>query len=457
MCASKLLLPAGADPSSGVIHDRPEVRRIEIPYSPRVLQNELHQARTRFLVLVCHRRFGKTIWAINELVKSAFSCRHQDPRVAYIGPQLKQAKRIAWDYLLRFTKNLPDRYVNRAELLVEWPVGEDSVARFYLLGADDPDSLRGAYLDDAALDEYEKMNPRTWTEVIRPMLADRLGGAVFTGTPYGTNHFHALWESAPTAGADWSRFMFKASETGIIPKAELASARSVMSQGQYDQEFECSWTAAIPGAYYAQLMDNADREGRITKVTRDPNYPVEAWFDLGVAANATAVWVVQRLKMETRVLHAIDLGGVGIPDIISIVRNLPHQPITRWVAPHDIETRDLSAAGAPKRSEVAQNYGVFFETAPKLPVAEGIDMVTRFLPTCVFDRDNTKDGRNALASYRSKYDGKNDVLKLVPQHDWASHFADAFRTGVQAGPGAGALIDGIDWSKFFKQCGGFAA
>jgi hypothetical protein len=135
---------------------------------------------------------------------------------------------------------------------------------------------------------------------------------------------------------------------------------------------------------------------------------------------------------------------------------LPFKPITRWIAPHDMNVRDMSMSGAPTRKDVALEYGVNFEVLPKIPPQEGIDMVRRFLPTCVFDRQGTKEGRNALVSHRSAYDGKNQTLRLVAVHDWSSHFADAFRYGVQAGDAYDYSNDN-EWAKLAKNTGGFAA
>jgi hypothetical protein len=415
------------------------------------------------MVVVCHRRFGKSVMAINRLIRSCFTCEFDDPRVNYVAPQLKQAKRIAWDYALKFTKNLPERYVNHAELRIDFPVSPMSVARIQLLGADDPDTLRGAYCDDVVFDEYAQTDPRAWTEVFRPMLVDRMGRAMFTGTPMGPNHFYDLWELAASEEyrrGGWSRWMFKASETGIVSPAEIVEAQKIMTPAQYEQEFECSFNAAIPGAYYAELLADADRDGRITQVTADPMYPIEAWWDLGVG-DATAIWIVQReAQPRPRVLHAFEATGLGLPDYLALVKNLPYKPITRWIAPHDMKVRDYSLAGAPTRHDVALSHGVNFEVLEKISPEEGRDMARRFLRECAFDREGTKDGRRALMSHRSEYDGRNQTLKLVAKHDWTSHFADAFRYGCQAGRDPDILLrrQMANWEQEYQGAtGGFAA
>ena len=115
-------------------------------------------------MLVAHRRFGKTVFAVGQLVRKAGRCKRVAPRFAYIAPYYRQAKAVAWDYLKRYTANLPGATHHETELRCDLGNG----ARITLYGADDPDSLRGLYLDGVVLDEYAQMRPRVWSEVIRP-------------------------------------------------------------------------------------------------------------------------------------------------------------------------------------------------------------------------------------------------------------------------------------------------
>ena len=190
----------------------------------------------RFNVLVCHRRFGKTVLAVNELVHRSLTCGAPHPRHAYLAPLRKQAKRVAWDYLKRYTAAIPARTVNEAELRIELPGGR----RLFVEGADNPDALRGLYLDGVVLDEFGQMNPEAWREVIRPALADRAGWAIFIGTPKGRNAFHAVFEAGRAAIAkgdpDWYAQVFRASESDVIPAAELEAARRDMDEAEYAQE-----------------------------------------------------------------------------------------------------------------------------------------------------------------------------------------------------------------------------
>lgn len=164
---------------------------IVIPYAPRPLQREIHKNLKRWNLLVCHRRFGKTVLAINELIKKAVQNDKHNPRYAYVAPLLKQAKQVSWDYLKDFTRPIPDIRINESELRVDFPWG----ARIQLFGADNGDAMRGLYLDGVIMDEYADMSPRFFSEIIRPALSDRQGWAIFIGSAKGGTPFHDLYEA----------------------------------------------------------------------------------------------------------------------------------------------------------------------------------------------------------------------------------------------------------------------
>ena len=168
---------------------------------------------------------------------------------------------MAWSYLTHYGRSLICE-ANVAELRITLVTG----ASIRIHGADNPDRLRGAYLDGVILDEFADMRPGVWGEVIRPMLADRQGWATFIGTPKGRNSFYELLAEAERRPAEWYTDRLKASETGILPQDELDLARKDMTPEQYDQEFECSFDAAIRGAYFAKELADAEEQGRITDV-----------------------------------------------------------------------------------------------------------------------------------------------------------------------------------------------
>src|SRR5262245_48469031 len=236
-----LLIPEKQAPAAGqgIVYGEP------FEYRARPGQVELHADGARFKVVVAHRRFGKTLFAVNELLRGATRVSLRAPRFAYVAPFYRQAKAIVWDYLRHYGRAVPGARFHETELRCDLPNG----ARISLYGADDPDSLRGLYFDGVVLDEYAQMDPKAWSEVIRPALADRQGWAIFIGTPMGRNSFWRLYERAKAAPG-WRAALFRAGETGVIPAAELAAAKRAMGAAEYAQEFECSFDAAIRGAYY---------------------------------------------------------------------------------------------------------------------------------------------------------------------------------------------------------------
>jgi len=189
---------------------------------------------------------------------------------------------------------------------VDYPNG----AQVRLFGADNADALRGLYLDGIVLDEHADMDPRVWPEVIRPALADRRGWAVFIGTPKGRNSFFETWRRAQSDPA-WFALMLKASETGLISAEELNIARRDLSEEQYAQEFECSFDAAVVGAYYGRLINQAKEHKRVANVPPEPSLPVWTAWDLGMA-DATAIWFAQVVGREIRIVDYYESSGVEL-------------------------------------------------------------------------------------------------------------------------------------------------
>jgi hypothetical protein len=203
-------------------------------YGPRRAFIPYHDRTQRFACGVAHRRCGKTLAAINDMIKNASRTDKQNYRAAYVAPFLNQAKDIAWLYLKHYAQPIT-KDTNETDLFVELLNG----ARIRLYGADNPDRLRGPYLDDVVLDEFDDMDENVWPEIIRPMLADRRGTATIMGTFKGRKQLWRQYEYART-DPEWFTFLLKASETGYLPQDELQSARKDMTRSQYEREFECS-------------------------------------------------------------------------------------------------------------------------------------------------------------------------------------------------------------------------
>lgn len=225
-------------------------REIVIPYKPRYPQTEIHKQLEshRFSVLVAHRRMGKTVLAVNHLIKQAIVAPMSRSSFAYLAPFRNQAKQIAWEYLRHYTAPIPYLDVNKSELSITLP----NSSKIQIFGADNPDSLRGAYFDGVVMDEVAQMKPEVWGEIIRPALADRGGKAVFIGTPKGVNLFSAMYEKAlkleSEGDPDWKAMLYSVEQTGVIPPKELESLRREMSENEFRQEFLCDFNAAADDA-----------------------------------------------------------------------------------------------------------------------------------------------------------------------------------------------------------------
>ncbi len=390
-----------------------------INYRPRQLVKSFHKRKERFAVIVAHRRFGKTVAAINDLIKTALTTDRKNVRVAYIAPYYRQAKAIAWDYLLEYTKDIEGVRYNVAELRADFPNG----ARFRLFGADNYDAMRGLYFDSVVLDEPADFPANAWPTVIRPSLADRQGKATFIGTPKGKNEFWEIFNNAKT-NKNWFCAIYKADETDILDPKELDEARITMGEDRYAQEFLCSFEAAIQGAYYAQEMKKAKTEERITTVPYDPSASVIVSYDLGIG-DSTALWFAQFIGQEIHLIDYYENSGVGLDHYAKVLSDKSYH-YEAHIMPHDVKVKELGTGKS--RLETLENLGIRnIEIAPKLGIDDGVQAARSMLNRCWFDAEKCERGIEALLQYRREFDEKLKSWRGRPLHDWTSHGADSFR------------------------------
>jgi phage terminase large subunit len=412
---------------------------VVIPYKPRRLQKFLHNQipKNRFNVIIAHRRSGKTVLCINHLIRAALTNPQPNPRYAFIAPTFKQGKSTAWDYIKNYCRNIPYIKFNESELRCDFPNG----SRITILGAENDQALRGIFLDGCVFDETQNISPVLFPEIIRPSLADRKGWCIFIGTPKGQNYFYKLHKQA-LEEEDWWTGTYKASQTKVLDDKELSAAQRVMSKDLYEQEFECSFQAAITGSYYGKIIEELEKSNRITEVPYDENLKTETWWDLGLK-DSTAIWFVQRLQSQLRVIDYYENSGEGLDFYADVLDSKPYK-YDRHIAPHDIKVRELGAYGK-SRLESALELGISFDVAPKLSIEDGIEMVRKTLPQCYFDKNKTYQGTEALKAYQKKWDERNQCFKNRPTHNFASHPSDAFRTGCTF---FGGKVS--DWKKKIK-------
>lgn len=368
---------------------------------------------------MAHRRAGKTVAEINEKIKSAITCQRINPRTAYIAPYYKQAKAVAWTYAKQYGLTVPNAVANESELRIDFPNG----GQFRLYGADNPDALRGIYLDDVTLDEPADMNPRLWPEIIRPTLVDRTGRATFIGTPKGRNAFFDICEKAKS-DKDWLFMVLKASETKIIAQKELDALKADMTDEQYEQEFECSFTAAILGAFYGKEMAQCEAEGRIRTVPYNPDLPVHTAWDLGYSDD-TAIWFYQAPRGEIHVIDYLFAAGEDVDYYANALKEKPYK-YGYLHLPHDAKAKTLAAKGKSIQEQLADHFGwEKINLVPDMSVIDGIQAARKIFPKVYFQEG--LDGLEALRQYRREWDDERKCFKEKPLHNWTSHPADAFR------------------------------
>ena len=282
--------------------------------------------------------------------------------------------------------------------------------------------MRGLYFDGVVLDEYKDMSPRIFTEIIRPALSDRKGWAIFIGSAQGGTTFHDLYEKVKD-NDNWLVKVHRASETGIIDSEELADAKNIMDEDEYNQEYECLWEASIKGAYYGKQLIEAENENRICTIPIEKAVPVHTFWDLGVG-DATSIWFMQAVGKEIRMIDYYEASGEGLPHYAHILQEKGYNYGTHY-APHDIVVRELGSGLS--RIEAARKLGIKFEIAPKQGIDDGINAARMIFNKVWFEKTRCNLGIQALRNYHKEYDDNRKQFKSMPRHDWSSHAADAFR------------------------------
>jgi hypothetical protein len=357
--------------------------------------------------------------AVNDLIKAAVTSKWPMARFAYVAPFRSQAKSVAWEYLKHFSAPIATSS-NESELYAEYPNG----ARLTLFGADNADAMRGLGFNGVYLDEYGDFRPSVWGNVIRPTLSDRMGWAVFGGTPKGKNQFHDIYQLAQKT-PDWFLLKLPASKSGLLPQSELDAARSQLSQDQYDQEYECSFDAALLGAYYGQEMREAELSGRIRSVPYQDDAPVFTAWDLGYRDD-TAIWWYQVIGGEVHVIDYYAVSGADIEQIAAVVIAKGYRYARHWL-PHDARAKTLASGGKSIIEQLAAHLGIAkLGVVPNLSVQDGIQAMRMMFPRTYFD-EGCGEGLEALRQYQREYDEDKKAFRQVPRHDWTSHPADAAR------------------------------
>jgi phage terminase large subunit len=391
-------------------------------------------------VAVCHRRWGKDDMALHlTAVKS-----QQRPGVYWhLLPEASQARKAIWTAvnphtgIRRIDEAFPHALresTNENEMFIRFKNG----ALWQVVGSDNYNSLVGSPPIGLVMSEWALANPAAWA-YLRPILLENGGWAFFIYTARGRNHGHKTWVLSQTE-TDWYGVRQTARDTDVFTPEQLdGELREYISDygeedgtALFEQEYLCSFDAAVIGAYYARALARLDQQGRITSVPYDPNYPVFTAWDLGID-DATAVWFAQPIGREWRIIDYYEARNRALTDIArDLLTTKPYVYAKHW-APHDIEARELTHAKT--RREVIESLGLrpIYPGAQR-DASERINAVRMFLSKCVFDAVKCEKGLQALRHYRVDYDEKNKTPRKTPKHDWSSHASDAFgELAMQAG------------------------
>lgn len=392
-----------------------------LTYQPREQFIPFHNRTQRWACLNTHRRAGKTVALVNDVLYGALQCQLRKPQLAYVGPTFTQAKRIAWTYL----KDYAEPYLSKPPQESELKLTLKNEATIHVLGADNADSLRGMYLDGGVGDEYAMFRPSVFSQVIRPALSDRNGWWVFASTPRGKNLFYDTHREAERNPKEWHSLTLRASESGIVPASELEQLRRQMDAEEFAQEYECSFDAALKGAIYAKEVDALFADGRVKAVPMDPNLETHCVFDLGYTDATVAIWwqVCPRTKV-IRIVRVRCTTGADIFHHIAAIHDFPGEVGEIWL-PHDARAKNLQTG----KSVVEQflSEGIRPKIVPNHKIRDGISAARKVFPSVEIDQDDTEDLVEALKCYRREWNDDLGMFSERPVHDWSSHYADCFR------------------------------
>lgn len=394
-------------------------------YKPRDVFAPLHNRSKRWVCVVAHRRAGKTVAMCADLVIGALETALPKPQFAYMAPQRDQAKRVAWTYLKDLTRPMWSKPPNESELKITINNGHGGESTIYVAGADNYDALRGMYFDGVVLDEVGQIRPSAWYKVLRPALSDRRGWAIFAGTPAGKNMFWNLREEARMNPETHLLLELPASKTGIIHPEELRDAKAQMTEDAFLVEYECSFDAAVPGAYFARQIGEAYSEGRIGKHAIDPAFPVNLVADLGYT-DSCSWWGWQETHDGLRIVDFMEDDNQPIQHYIDWVKSRPYLVNPKGIfLPHDAKAKSLQTGKSIIEQFLAN--GIRPNLVPEMSLQDGIEAARLVIPSCYFDEEKTYEGLEHLRAYMREWDEKTQTYRNRPKHDQHSHASDSFR------------------------------
>lgn len=376
-------------------------------------------------------------------------------------PEASQSRKAIWDAinphtgLRRIDEAFPHelrRSYNDTEMMIEFESG----STWQVVGSDNFNSLVGSPPLGVIFSEYALADPASWN-MLRPILAENGGWAMFISTPRGPNHFKRMFDAAKQRN-DWFVELLRAQDTGAIPKATLDNElKELMEElgpdegrAVFDQEYNCSFEAAVLGAIYAHFMNKARMEGRITSVPYDPFLPVGTMWDLGVSDSTSILF----FQLKGDMVNFIDYhkgNNMGLDGYVRVLEGKKYRYDPNMMFfPHDIKQREITSN--EPRYLTLQKLGVNPSVAPLHAVWDGIAVVRRNFHRFRFDEINCEELIEAAMMYQREYDPVNRIFRNKPKHDWTSHPMDALRTGCALLPDtAPHVIVGQKSNDYFRN------
>jgi phage terminase large subunit len=405
---------------------------VTVEIRPRAQFRAFLESTLRWDCLVVHRRGGKTFGALQKLLKRALTHRRPGPpkRYAYIAPTRDQAKDIVWGYLKRFTAGIPGVAKNEADLTVT--LADGTMIRLY--SGENYERMRGLYFDGVVIDEPEDIDPLAWSSVIRACLSDYQGWAIWIGTVKGKK---GQWKRLMEAMEDpeWFALLLRASESGIIPAAELESIkRDAARQNRLDiyaQEYECDPNIGIPGTLFAGFVTDALRAGRVLDFPWERSELVWSFWDLGSPENMRCTYV----QFVGREIHIIDHDADLRDPEMTPAKRVAHMlalgyPYGGHFFPHDAAAREKS--GLNFQQQMTQAGLEHIRIIPQCrSIWPGVNKLAEIFPRLVFHKGKTTYLLESLENYRRKIDKDGNVTDTIHQ-DWACHSTDSMRMLAEA-------------------------
>lgn len=396
-----------------------------------------------------HRRWGKDEVALHW---TACASHIRIGNYAHMLPEYAQARKAIWDAVnphsgkRRIEEAFPEA-LRKTTLEQEMKIIFKNGSTWQVVGSDNYNSLMGTSYAGIVKSEEALSNPAAWA-YLSPILRENGGWVLFISTARGHNHFEKLVLTAlRTPG--WYGEISSNTVTGRFTDAELAEERQVMhdlhgpdyGEALFQQEYFCSFDAAIPGSIWGDCVRQAEREGRITDFPIDPRLPVYTAWDLG-RTDDTAIWWYQFQGQRIQIFDYLSMPLLDINNDTRPDKSLVHILLKKQadlglrydthILPHDARPRTLAGGGKSmlqQFQDAAKQHpqlGIF-RIGKRLDIQEGIQAARATFPHCVFHKSRCDQGLEALRQYHREWDDEKKKFVDAPTHDWSSHGADAFR------------------------------